>query len=61
LIKETLEIGGEAYVSETEAGDGSGLFLYDDYEVVEKILGLDSRILLIVKFYYSIRGLLMYL
>jgi hypothetical protein len=47
-------------VSETEAGDGLGLFLYDDYEVVEKILGLDSRILLIVKFYYSIRGLLMY-
>jgi hypothetical protein len=31
-IKETLEIGGEAYVSETEAGNGSGLFLYDDYE-----------------------------
>jgi len=31
-IKETLEIGGEAYVSETAAGNGSGLFLYDDYE-----------------------------
>src|SRR5260370_3790554 len=31
-IKETLEIGGEAYVSETEAGSGSGLFLYDYYE-----------------------------
>ena len=31
-IKETLEIGGEAYVSETAAGYGSGLFLYDDYE-----------------------------
>ena len=31
-IKETLEIGGEAYVSETAAGSGSGLFLYDDYE-----------------------------
>ena len=31
-IKETLEIGGEAYVSETADGEGSGLFLYDDYE-----------------------------
>ena len=31
-IKETLEIGGEAYASETAAGNGSGLFLYDDYE-----------------------------
>ena len=31
-IKETLEIGGEAYVSETATGSGSGLFLYDDYE-----------------------------
>jgi GNAT superfamily N-acetyltransferase len=31
-IKETLEVGGEAYVSETAAGNGSGLFLYDDYE-----------------------------
>jgi len=31
-IKETLEIGGEAYVSETAAGNDSGLFLYDDYE-----------------------------
>jgi hypothetical protein len=31
-IKETLEIGGEAYVSETADGNGSGLFLYDDYE-----------------------------
>jgi hypothetical protein len=30
--KETLEIGGEAYVSETTAGNRSGLFLYDDYE-----------------------------
>jgi len=29
--------------------------------VGEMILGLDPRILLIVKFYYSIRGLLMYL
>jgi acetyltransferase (GNAT) family protein len=31
-IKETLEIGGEAYVSETAAGNVSGLFLYDAYE-----------------------------
>lgn len=31
-IKETLEIRGEAYVSKTAAGNGSGLFLYDDYE-----------------------------
>jgi len=31
-IKETLEIGGEAYVSETADGEASGLFLYDDYE-----------------------------
>lgn len=31
-IKETLEIGGEAHVSETTEGLGSGLFLYDDYE-----------------------------
>lgn len=31
-IKETLEIGGEAYVSKTQSGNGSGLFLYDDYE-----------------------------
>ena len=31
-VKETLEIGGEAYVSETAAGNGPGLFLYDDYE-----------------------------
>jgi len=31
-IKETLEIGGEAYVSETTAGNRSGLFLYDGYE-----------------------------
>jgi GNAT superfamily N-acetyltransferase len=31
-VKETLEIGGEAYVSETAAGEASGLFLYDDYE-----------------------------
>jgi len=31
-IKETLEIGGEAYVSETTTGDCSGLLLYDDYE-----------------------------
>lgn len=31
-IKETLEIGGEAYVAETVAGSGSGLFLYDEYE-----------------------------
>ena len=31
-IKETLEIGGEAYVSENADGKGSGLFLYDDYE-----------------------------
>lgn len=31
-IKETLEIGGEAYVSETAAGNGPGLFLYDHYE-----------------------------
>ena len=31
-IKETLEIGGEAHVSETATGNGSGLFLYDDYE-----------------------------
>jgi len=30
--KETLEIGGEAYVSETADGEASGLFLYDDYE-----------------------------
>jgi len=30
--KETLEIGGEAYVSETAAGNVSGLFLYDAYE-----------------------------
>ncbi len=37
-IKETLEIGGEAYVSETEAGNGSGLFLYDDYEKAGSIL-----------------------
>lgn len=31
-VKETLEIGGEAYVSKTASGIGSGLFLYDDYE-----------------------------
>ena len=31
-VKETLEIGGEAYVSKTASGNGSGLFLYDDYE-----------------------------
>ena len=31
-IKETLEIGGEAYLSETSVGDPSGLFLYDEYE-----------------------------
>src|SRR5690242_14804604 len=30
--KETLEIGGEAYMSETAAGNLSGLFLYDAYE-----------------------------
>src|SRR2546428_12200328 len=31
-IKETIEIGGAAYVSETANWSGSGLFLYDDYE-----------------------------
>jgi hypothetical protein len=31
-IKETLEIGGEAYLSETAAGNSSGLFLYDECE-----------------------------
>jgi hypothetical protein len=30
--KETLEIGGEVYVSETAAGNSTGLFLYDAYE-----------------------------
>ena len=31
-IKETLEIGGEAYVCNATAGNCSGLFLYDVYE-----------------------------
>jgi ribosomal protein S18 acetylase RimI-like enzyme len=31
-VKETLDIGGEAYVSRTSEGAISGLFIYDDYE-----------------------------
>ena len=36
-IKETLEIGGEAYVSRTSNGAVSGIFIYDDYEKVGTI------------------------
>jgi hypothetical protein len=43
-IKETLEIGGEAYVSETTAGNGSGLFLYDDYEKAGSIFARSREV-----------------
>jgi hypothetical protein len=43
-IKETLEIGGEAHVSETEAGDCSGLFLYDDYEKAGSIFTRSAQV-----------------
>ncbi|HVH14112.1 MAG TPA: hypothetical protein VNA15_00115 [Candidatus Angelobacter sp.] len=43
-IKETLEIGGEAYVSEAAAGNGSGLFLYDDYEKAGSIFTRSRRV-----------------
>lgn len=32
FVKESLEIGGEAYVSITSEGSISGLFVYDDFE-----------------------------
>jgi hypothetical protein len=41
--KETLEIGGEAYVSETAAGNVSGLFLYDAYEKAGSIFTQSSE------------------
>jgi ribosomal protein S18 acetylase RimI-like enzyme len=31
-VRETLAIGGQAYVSTTPEGDVSGLFIYDEYE-----------------------------
>ena len=37
FVKETLEIGGEAYVSRTPDGTVSGIFLYDDFEKVGTI------------------------
>jgi len=43
-IKETLEIGGEAYVSESATGNGSGLFLYDDYEKAGSIFTLSREV-----------------
>jgi hypothetical protein len=43
-IKETLEIGGEAYVSETVAGNGSGLFLYDYYEKAGSIFTRSTEV-----------------
>jgi len=51
-IKETLEIGGEAYVSETEAGNGSGLFLYDDYEKAGSIF---TRSREVFDYFYKLR------
>ena len=36
-IKQTLEIGGEAYVSRISEGAVSGMFIYDDYEKVGTI------------------------
>ena len=43
-IKETLEIGGEAHVSESATGNGSGLFLYDDYEKAGSIFTLSREV-----------------
>jgi RimJ/RimL family protein N-acetyltransferase len=31
-VKEALEAGGEAFVSQNSAGDKNGLFIFDDYE-----------------------------
>jgi hypothetical protein len=51
-IKETLEIGGEAYVSETAAGNGSGLFLYDGYEKAGSIF---TRSREVFDYFYKLR------
>ena len=51
-IKETLEIGGEAYVSETAAGNGSGLFLYDNYEKAGSIFTLSREVF---DYFYSLK------
>jgi acetyltransferase (GNAT) family protein len=51
-IKETLEIGGEAYVSETAAGHGSGLFLFDDYEKAGSIF---TRSREVFDFFYRLK------
>lgn len=51
-IKETLEIGGEAYISETAAGNSSGLFLYDDYEKAGSIF---TRSREVFDYFYALR------
>ena len=51
-IKETLEIGGEAYVSETSVGDPSGLFLYDGYEKAGSIFTLSRGVF---DYFYRLR------
>lgn len=51
-IKETLEIGGEAYLSETAVGDPSGLFLYDEYEKAGSIF---TRSREVFDYFYKLR------
>jgi hypothetical protein len=36
-VKEALEAGGEAFISQNSTGDTNGLFIYDDYEATGTI------------------------